>query len=161
VTTYHEWGSTIDGQVGRKLFQYDDVVREGPAAWSRKNQAAAGLAYYPRIDPGWDSRPWHGHKSMVIQGRTPELCEDLLRNARTFCRDNGKGMVILGPVNEWGEGSYIEPCTEFGFEMLEAVRRTFATAPSAAWPVNLSPADVGLGPYDFLVPSGGGHPPTQ
>jgi len=161
VTTYHEWGSTIDGQVGRKLFQYDDVVREGPAAWSRKNQAAAGLAYYPLIDTGWDSRPWHGHKSMVIQGRTPELFEDLLRNARTFCRDNGKGMVILGPVNEWGEGSYIEPCTEFGFEMLEAVRRPFATEPSAAWPVNLSPADVGLGPYDFLVPSGGGHPPTQ
>ena len=88
VTTYHEWGSTIDGQVGRKLFRYDDVVREGPAAWSRRNRAAAGLAYYPLVDTGWDSRPWHGHKSMVIQGRTPELfrrhlgCPPLRHHAR-------------------------------------------------------------------------------
>jgi len=58
-------------------------------------------------------------------------------------------MVILGPVNEWGEGSYIEPCTEFGFEMMEAVRSAFATEPSNNWPVNIAPSDVGLGPYDF------------
>jgi hypothetical protein len=149
VTTYHEWGSGIDGQVNRKLFRYEDVAREGPAAWDRRNQAAGGLAYYPLVDTGWDSRPWHGHKSMIVQGRTPELFEDLLGSARTFCEDHGKSMLILGPVNEWGEGSYIEPCTEFGFEMLEAVRRTFATGPSADWPVNIAPADVGLGPYDF------------
>lgn len=155
VTTYHEWGSGIDGQVTRKLFQYENVVREGPAAWSHRNERANGLAYYPLVDTGWDSRPWHGYKSMVIEGRTPERFEDLLQRARTFCKGNGKPMLILGPVNEWGEGSYIEPCTEFGFEMMEAIRRTFATEPPAGWPVNLSPSDVGLGPYDYQP-----HPTT-
>lgn len=152
VTTYHEWGSGIDGQVTEKLFRYEDVVQQSPAAWKRRNELANGLAYYPLVDTGWDSRPWHGHKAMVIQGRTPPLFEDLLQRAKAFCRDNGKDMVILGPVNEWGEGSYIEPCTEFGFEMLETVRRTFAAGPSADWPVNVAPSDVGLGPYDFDVP---------
>ncbi len=151
VTTYHEWGSGIDGQVTAKLFQYDEVVRRSPVAWERRNELADGLTYYPLVDTGWDSRPWHGGKAMVIEGRTPALFEELLRRAKTFCKGNGKGMVILGPVNEWGEGSYIEPCTEFDFEMLEALRRTFATGPSADWPVNVSPSDVGLGPYDFGV----------
>ncbi|MBP7049442.1 MAG: glycoside hydrolase family 99-like domain-containing protein [Phycisphaerae bacterium] len=151
VTTYHEWGSGIDGHVTAKLFQYDEVVTRSPAAWQRRNELADGLTYYPLVDTGWDSRPWHGGKAMVIEGRTPALFEDLLQRARTFCKNDGKGIVILGPVNEWGEGSYIEPCTEFGFEMLEAIRRTFATTPSHDWPVNLSPSDVGRGPYDFVV----------
>jgi hypothetical protein len=151
VTTYHEWGAGIDGQVSRKLFSYEDVVRQSPEAWGKKNRAADGLVYYPLVDTGWDSRPWHGYRAMVIQGRTPRLFEDLLGRARTFCRESGKNILILGPVNEWGEGSYIEPCTEFDFAMLEAVRRTFATEPAGDWPVNISPADVGLGPYEFLT----------
>jgi hypothetical protein len=151
VTTYHEWGAGIDGQVNRKLFSYEDVVRQSPEAWERKNKAADGLVYYPLVDTGWDSRPWHGYRAMVIQGRTPLLFEDLLRRAKAFCQENGKGILILGPVNEWGEGSYIEPCTEFGFGMLEAVRRTLATGPSSAGPINISPADVSLGPYEFPI----------
>ncbi|HNS20807.1 MAG TPA: glycoside hydrolase family 99-like domain-containing protein [Sedimentisphaerales bacterium] len=158
-TTYHEWGSGIDGQVTAKLFQYDEVVTRSPAAWQRRNELADGLTYCPLVDTGWDSRPWHGGKAMVIEGRTPLLFEELLRRAKTFCKDNGKGIVILGPVNEWGEGSYIEPCTEFGFEMLEAIRRTFAAGPSDGWPVNLSPSDVGRGPYDFRVTQQDGQVP--
>jgi len=149
VTTYHEWGATIDGQVSQKLFRYEDVVRDSPGAWKQRNEAADGLTYYPLVDTGWDSRPWHGYKAMVVQGRTPKLFGELLQQARSFCRENNKSMIILGPVNEWGEGSYIEPCTEFGFEMLEAVRSTFATGTSNDWPVNTAPSDVGLGPYDF------------
>lgn len=149
VTTYHEWGPGIDGQVARRLFSYEDVVRQSPEAWKSKNEAANGLMYYPLVDTGWDSRPWHGHKAMVIEGRTSPLFEALLRDARTFGRTNDKDLLILGPVNEWGEGSYIEPCTEFGFDMLEAIRRTFATEPAGDWPVNISPSDAGLGPYEF------------
>lgn len=151
VTTYHEWGSGIDGQVTQKLFSYEDVVRQSPEAWKKKNEAADGLVYYPLVDTGWDSRPWHGYKAMVIQGRTPRLFEELLRQARTFSKENDKGILILGPVNEWGEGSYIEPCTELGFEMLEALRSTVAAGPSSGWPVNTSPSDVGLGPYEFPI----------
>jgi hypothetical protein len=149
ITTYHEWGHTIDGAISQKLFRYEDVVRNSPAAWREKDKAAGSLRYYPCVDTGWDSRPWHGNKAMVIQGRTPELFEKLLMQARLFCEQNSKPVLILGPVNEWGEGSYIEPCTEFGFGMLEALRRVFAKGDSINWPINISPSDVGLGPYDF------------
>ncbi len=149
VTTYHEWGSAIDTSVGQKRYRYEDVVTTSPAAWQRKHKASSPLTYYPLVDTGWDSRPWHGNKAMAIEGRTPKLFEQLLRQARSFCHENNKNIVILGPVNEWGEGSYIEPCTEFGFEMMEAVRRTFAQGPASTWPANLAPTDIGLGPYDF------------
>jgi len=149
ITTYHEWGHTIDSAISQKLFRYEDVVRNSPAAWREKDKAAGALRYYPCVDTGWDSRPWHGNKAMVIQGRTPELFEKLLMQARLFCEQNSKPVLILGPVNEWGEGSYIEPCTEFGFGMLEALRRVFAKGDSINWPINISPSDVGLGPYDF------------
>ena len=149
ITTYHEWGRRITGTDVAKQPDFRMVVEDSDSAWLQKNKTAQGLAYYPVVDTGWDSRPWHGNKAMVIRGRTAPLFEELLRKARTFCRTNGKPILILGPVNEWGEGSYIEPCTEFGFAMLEAVRRTLATSPAESWPVNLAPSDVGLGPYDY------------
>ncbi len=86
---------------------------------------------------------------MVIQGRTPERFEKLLHEAKSFCKEKSKPILVLGPVNEWGEGSYIEPCTEFGFGMLESIRKVFAKEDPQSWPLNLSPLDVGLGPYDF------------
>ena len=149
ITTYHEWGRTIDGAISQKLFHYQDVVRHSLAAWREKDKAAGSLRYYPLVDTGWDSRPWHGDKAMVIQERTTQLFEELLRQAKSFCEEHDKPVLILGPMNEWGEGSYIEPCTEFGFGMLEAIRRVFASEDPTDWPINTSPLDVGLGPYDF------------
>ncbi len=149
ITTYHEWGDRIDGGVSQKYFNFETVVQDSPAAWTKKEDASRLLEYYPLVDTGWGSRPWHGDKSMVVQGRTPALFERLLREAKSFCEIHNKPMLILGPLNEWGEGSYIEPCTDFGFEMLEAIRKVFVTGGPASWPENVSPSDVGLGPYDF------------
>jgi hypothetical protein len=50
-------------------------------------------------------------------------------------------------MNEWGEGSYIEPYAEFGFQDLDQVRAAFCEP--GDWPPNLIPSDVGLGPYDL------------
>ena len=146
-TTYHEWGS----RASAKRFPYEQVVAEGPASWERRRVAAsaAGLAYYPVVDTGWDARPWHGDKSFVIEDRTPALFRRNLENAREYARAHGVGMVVLGPLNEWGEGSYIEPNLEFGFEMYEAVRAVFGRGDPASWPVNFGPADAGFGPYGY------------
>ena len=149
VTTYHEWGNTIDFGFLQKLYQYKEVVLQSPAAWREKDTAAGSLLYYPLVDTGWDSRPWHGDKSMVIRGRTPQLFEKLLREAKSFCRKTSKQILILGPVNEWGEGSYIEPCTEFGFCMLESIRKVFVLDDPTNRFQNIAPSDVGLGPYDY------------
>ena len=78
-----------------------------------------------------------------------KICED----AKRFADETGVKRLVLAPLNEWGEGSYAEPCQEFGFGMYEAVRDTFCRKPVAGWPLNYGPSDVGLGPYDLAKPA--------
>lgn len=149
ITTYHEWGAIAPDTSASKHAHFDEVVRTTPTSWRQKNTDAGALTYYPVVDTGWDSRPWHGDKAFVIDGRTPAHFRNVLEQAKTFCTESNKPLVILGPVNEWGEGSYIEPCTEFGFDMIERIRDVFGIKPATGWPENVSPADVGRGPYDY------------
>lgn len=149
LTTYHEWGDAVDTTHGAKRYDFADVAATSPGMWRRKAEASNGLTYFPVVDTGWDSRPWHGDDSLVISGRTPALFEQLLRDAKTYLAEKEQKLLILGPINEWGEGSYIEPNTEFGFSMYEAIRRVFAEGSPEAWPMNIAPVDVKLGPYDF------------
>ncbi|MCC6145857.1 MAG: glycoside hydrolase family 99-like domain-containing protein [Candidatus Hydrogenedentes bacterium] len=148
-TNYHEWGKAQALAEDPMWLDFADVAATVETTWQEKVDACAPLVYFPVADTGWDARPWHGSKSMVIEGRTPALWEELLREAKGFTDDRHQRVVVLGPANEWGEGSYVMPCTEYGFDMLEAVRRVFAVSPEADWPQNFGPRDVGLGPYDF------------
>jgi hypothetical protein len=115
--------------------------------WREAEKSARGLLYLPIVDTGWDARPWHGDKSVVADGRTPELFGKLCRQARQYADQSGKKIIALGPMNEWGEGSYIEPYAEYGFADLDQVRQAFCEP--GDWPPNLIPSDVGLGPYDL------------
>ena len=151
-TNYHEWADAPALAKDRKRTQFQDIVETVRKTWESKVARCGKLVYHPAVDTGWDSRPWHGDRSRIINGRTPARFENLLRQAKEYCTKIGRTIVVLGPANEWGEGSYIEPNTEFGFEMMEAVRKVFAKGDPASWPVNVAPADVGLGPYDFPTP---------
>jgi hypothetical protein len=107
---------------------------------------------------GWDSRPWHGDNNLVRFGRTPELFEQHLRDAKRFLdmtepRSPTARWILVEAWNEWGEGSYIEPHKEFGFGYLDAVRKVFTSAPEPH--LDLTPADVDLGPYDLPPPDPG------
>lgn len=148
-TNYHEWGGALGLSSHPKRADYGDIARTVRKTWEEKVRNAGRLVYYPVVDTGWDSRPWHGDKSLVISGRTPDRFEDILRQAKAYCKQIGRRLVILGPANEWGEGSYIEPNLEFGFEMMERIRKVFGKGDPKSWPVNVAPADVGRGPYDF------------
>ncbi|HWH71983.1 MAG TPA: glycoside hydrolase family 99-like domain-containing protein, partial [Candidatus Sulfotelmatobacter sp.] len=101
---------------------------------------------------GWDSRPWHGDKNLVRFGRTPELFKRHLLDAKNLLQAPPSKSVLPNHIlieawNEWGEGSYIEPHSQFGFGYLDAIRDVFTAAPPAH--SDIVPADVGLGPYDL------------
>ena len=71
------------------------------------------------------------------------ICAD----AKKFADETGVTRLLIGPLDEWGEGSIGYPNRELGFGMLEAVRDTFGEKPAEGWPLNYAPEDVGLGPY--------------
>lgn len=139
-----------------------------------REQQALPLLPLP-VCGGWDSRPWHGENQLIRFGRTPELFQQHLVDALQFLtapasrRNSGTSiradapplrpdtnlptMVLVEAWNEWGEGSYIEPHQEYGFGYLDAIRAVFTRAPEPH--EDVTPADVGRGPYDVPPPPPG------
>jgi hypothetical protein len=111
--------------------------------------AAGVLPFLPNLSTGWDDRPWHGDRGTEIYGRTVAHFKRICADAKAFADETGVKRLLIAPLNEWGEGSYAEPCAEFGFGMYETIRDTFCVKPPAGWPLNYAPSDVGLGPYDL------------
>jgi hypothetical protein len=174
-TSYHGF-QLAAGRAGSRRFPFADVVETSPEVWAEADARSNGLLYMPIADSGWSSEPWHGSKARVIHDRTPELFGKLCREARQYV-DAKKGtgaffrptqtaptrsrpekgacplfrprkpIIAIGPVNEWGEGSYIEPYAEYGFQDLDQLRAAFC--PPGDYPPNLIPSDVDRGPYDL------------
>lgn len=139
-TNYHWWGAAPP-----RHFPYSRVTQRSRPDWEEHAAFIDGLGFLPIVDTGWDSRPWHGPSARVCYGRSVDLWEKLLRDAKQYVEETDGKRLVVGPLNEWGEGSYIEPCTEYGFAMYDALRRVFCR--EGDYPPNLVPSDVGLGPY--------------
>ena len=127
---------------------YDMVVEGMPKLWQAK-AVQQELPWWLPIPTGWDDRPRSFADSTVIRDRTPEKFAALCRAARAFCEKNGLKHAVIHPINEWQEGSYVEPNGEYGFAMYNAIRDAFCDRPASGWPRNVRPSDVGLGPYDY------------
>ena len=132
--------------VTRRKFNFDLVVDASKPFWEKRNETGI-LPFLPNLATGWDDRPWKDH--CWIAERTPEKFAEICRQFKQFSKESGIKRAVLAPVNEWGEGSYAEPCREFGFGMYEAVRENLCEKPESGWPLNYGPKDVGLGPYEY------------
>jgi hypothetical protein len=98
------------------------------------------------------SQGWSGWKDEgSIWTIPPTEFETLLRQAKGFVEtlpeDQLSGrMLILDNWNEWGEGHYLMPYTEYGFGYMDAIRRVFSDSPEGQ--TDLIPEDIGMGPYE-------------
>ncbi len=134
---------------------YQWAVEGYKDSWNQIDDAAP-TPYIPVCEVGWDARPWHGPATVVRTGKSPLLWEQMLRNAKEFVDRRGrklpagKKMTFLEAWNEYGEGDYIEPHAEYGFDYLTAVKNVFA--PSAEEVAVVVPEDLGMGPYDYAGP---------
>ncbi|MGD9498047.1 MAG: glycoside hydrolase family 99-like domain-containing protein [Armatimonadota bacterium] len=149
-TIYHYMGH--GGEAADPQNYPFELVARSTYPFLRAWHAADILPFFPAISTGWDSRPWHGESATVIHGRSVELFRDLCADVRRLADETGLRRIAVGPLNEWGEGSYLEPCREFGFAMYDALRDAFCAEPPGGWPPNIAPCDVGLGPYDLPAP---------
>lgn len=123
------------------------LVADAALPWWRARHETGILPFMPNISTGWDDRPWKDQTT--IHGRTPELFRKILEDYKIFSKETGVNKIVLAPLNEWGEGSYLEPNREFGFKMYEQIREVLCEKPTNGWPLNYAPSDVGLGPYDL------------
>ena len=133
------------------FFDYDVVSAAIPRAWDSMCRQTV-LPYAVALPTGWDDRVRSFQNSLVIHDRTPAKFAAVCRAAREFCDRTGNRNVVIHPLNEWQEGSYVEPCDEYGFGMYEAIRDAFCRKPSGGWPKNLSPAEAGCALHEFPPP---------
>ena len=70
---------------------------------------------------GYDDTPRKGIAGTVIENQTPKLFGDNLAKliAKNMCNQND--LIFINAWNEWGEGMYLEPDSESGYEYLERV----------------------------------------
>lgn len=78
----------------------------------------------PMITPNWDHSPRSGGRAIILNNSTPELFKKLVSQALDTVKDKPKDeqIIVIKSWNEWGEGNYIEPDTEFGHGYLDALR---------------------------------------
>jgi hypothetical protein len=153
VTAYTWPGLGMSGE--GKFAPYGTLLAGYRRQWKQlQDESQVPLCPLP-LNGGWDSRPWHGENNLVRFGRTPELFQRHVRDAKQFLETVPsptpvRKVVLVEAWNEWGEGAYIEPHSEFGFGYLDALREVFTDATKAH--DDVTPADVGLGPYGVPPP---------
>jgi hypothetical protein len=113
----------------------------------RRTQELGILPQVVTVSQGWSG--WADEGS--IWKLPPADYARLLTQAREFIatlppNELGSQLLLLDNWNEWGEGHYIAPFTEYGFGYLDAVRKISSNAPEPH--TDLIPEDLGLGPYD-------------
>ena len=96
-----------------------------------------GVPYFPNVTMGWDSTPrcdpsvpWQADQypyMNTIGNNTPENFQKALEltKERLLADPDGPRFLNINCWNEWTEGSYLEPDTEYGTAYLEAVKAVF------------------------------------
>lgn len=79
---------------------------------------------YPTLLPQWDRTPRAGSKTNLLTGATPEKFQRSVEEAVELIQDKDPEhrILFLKAWNEWGEGNYVEPDTQYGHGFLQAIR---------------------------------------
>lgn len=133
--------NTAEGAKSRRSFKW--LADVSPAHW-RELRKNGSLPFWPSLSTGYDDRPWRGERVLEIYGYNAGDFRRICEEGRKFSDESGIRTMLVGPLDEWGEGSIGYPNREHGFGILEAVRETFGTKPADGWPLNYAPEDVGL-----------------
>lgn len=100
------------------IWDYDEVWKDiiTEAKISSKDSYLCGFVDY-------DDSPRRGNKARIVKGGTPQKFEYYMQKLINISRKQNKEYVFLMAWNEWGEGSYLEPDTEYKYEYLEAIKK--------------------------------------
>ncbi|MFA5882558.1 MAG: glycoside hydrolase family 99-like domain-containing protein [Acidimicrobiia bacterium] len=111
------------GSTTLKVYDY----RQHRAA-VRQMRAGFTHPYYPTTLVGWDNTPRRGKAAVVMLNDDPEhFADDLAELVEAAAvKPFDDRLVFVNAWNEWAEGNYLEPDSDRGSAMLEAVARVNA-----------------------------------
>jgi len=115
----HKIKEALSSSRGRPLvYKYKEMID-----FLRIDQAQ-GIQNIPCVMPNWDNTPRSGKNGVVLEGSTPELFQQMLRQAIDLIRDvpRENRIVFVKSWNESAEGNHLEPDLKFGLRYLEVLR---------------------------------------
>lgn len=110
--------------------EYEEWGEKGIAFWDKYDKEFS-LPYFPHVSIDWDPNPRFPMESGpqdCIFNSSPEKFKTFLEKAKSYVdsHPDQAPLITVNAWNEWAEGSYLEPDTEFGYGYLEAVKEVFA-----------------------------------
>ena len=132
---------------------YDDMV-DGYVKECRFWSSIAhryGVKFIPPLALGFDnSVPYEKIEEewalIKFYDSTPEKFKDMCKKLKEFIDPEVK-MVVIYALNEFHEGTALEPTYEYGFGYLDVLREVFCEEPPEGWPPNVYPAEDGIKIY--------------
>lgn len=99
------------------VWSYDEVWKDilTEAYFSAKDSYLCGFVDY-------DDSPRRGNEARIVVGSSPEKFKQYMKKLVDISRKQNKEYLFLMAWNEWGEGSYLEPDTEYRYKYLEAIK---------------------------------------
>lgn len=103
-----------------QIYDYHDLVTEKRYII----HANQNKKVYPAVMPMWDNTARRNFRGIIFHGSTPQLYQswliDVLRTVKA--RDDlDAPLVFINAWNEWGEGAYLEPDEDIGYQYLKAI----------------------------------------
>ena len=108
---------------GVEVHNYDEVVR-------KCNNNLIPQNVFPTILTGWDNTPRSGKRGIILTKYTPKTFQDhVIKVKEQILKSHNSGsesLCFIKSWNEWAEGNYLEPDSEYGHEFLRILKDSFS-----------------------------------
>lgn len=81
--------------------------------------------YIPCVIPNWDNSPRSGKKSLIFINSSPNAFYKYFKELMHYIgkQESKPTMIVLKSWNEWAEGNYLEPDSNYGRKWLEVIKK--------------------------------------
>ena len=118
VGTYWQKFKTRILNIGPEKYSYKKFIKSVHSEDEKREDV------YPLVYPRVDRTPRAGKNAVILTGSTPDLFKQYVKDTLEIVKGKREEnrFIVINAWNEWGEGMYLEPDTQYGRKYLDALK---------------------------------------